>query len=260
MSGRTLPPLYPPPEPPLRRLRDHFGDRSDVANRAGEIIRAVTPPGPLAPAASARVMAAVRGSPGRGAWWLQRVVLAAATLVVVGATAAGAAAALDLIQLSWPPSRPQVTPLPPPAAPQRRPATRPAVAPAAPAPRSVVVPHARAAARAPEEPQPAQLEEARLLIDPHARAHRPQLPQEFARQYAGQEFTWKVNICVSPEGTVADARLANLVHPLLDHRLLGAIAGWQYQPARLNGRAVRSCTDVVYRLTVEPATDSSADR
>jgi hypothetical protein len=255
MSGRTQPPPNPPTEPPLRRLRDHFGDRSDVANRAGEIIRAVMPPGPLEPGASARVLSAVRGTPGRGAWWLQRVMLATATLVVVGATAAGAAAALDLIELSWPPGRPQVTPLPPPAAPVRRPAARPAIAPAAPAAPVVVARHARAAARAPEEPQPAQLEEARLLIDPHAREHRPQLPQEFARQHAGQEFAWKVNICVSPEGTVASARLAALVHPLLDHRLLSAIAGWQYQPARLNDRAVRSCTDVVYRLTVEPATD-----
>jgi hypothetical protein len=254
MSGRTLPPMYPPPEP-LRRLRDHFGDRSDVANRAGEIIRAVTPPGPLAPAASARVLAAVRGSPGRAAWWLQRVVLAAATLVVVGATAAGAAAALELIQLSWPPSRPQVTP--PPAAPQRRPAIRAPIAPPAPA---IVAPRPRATARAPEEPAPAQLEQARLLIDPRSRAHRPQLPQEFARQHAGKEFAWKVNICVSPAGTVASARLMELVHPQLDQRLLGTIAGWHYRPARLNGRAVRSCTDVVYRLTVEPATDRSADR
>ena len=253
MSGRALPPLCPPPEPPLRRLRDHLGDDSDVASRAGEIIRAVMPPLPLEPAASARVLSAVRGSPGRTAWWLQRAVLAAATLVVVGATAAGAAAALDLIQRSWP----QVTPLPTPRGlPEGGPpgATVTTLARAAPAapPRT---PRAReTTAAAP------QLEDARLLIDPHARAHRPQLPAEFVGRHAGQEFAWKVNICVSPEGTVASARLAAPVHPQLDRRLLRAIAGWRYQPARLDGRPVHRCADIVYRLTVEPARGRSAAR
>jgi hypothetical protein len=249
MSNRELPPLYPPPEPPLRRLRDHFGDRADVANRAGEIIRAVMPPAPLDPGAGARVLSAVRHSPGRGAWWLQRVVLAAATLVVVGATAAGAAAALDLIRLTWRPGSP------PPAAPANRPrAVR--AAPIAPVAPVVVTAGPRGHGRALVEPAPdqtLQLEEARLIIDPRARLHRPRLPDEFAQKHAGQEFSWQVNICVSPAGTVASARLAAPVHPVLDRRLLRAIGGWRYRPARLAGRAVRSCADVVYRLTVEPA-------
>jgi hypothetical protein len=249
MSHRELPPLYPPPEPPLRRLRDHFGDRADVANRAGEIIRAVMPPAPLDPGARARVLSAVRHSPGRGAWWLQRVVLAAATLVVVGASAAGAAAALDLIQLTWRPGPPPVTP----------PANRPRAvraAPIAPVAPVVVTAGPREHGPALVEPEPdqtPQLEEARLIIDPRAPLHRPQLPDEFAEKHAGQEFSWQVKICVSPAGTVASARLAAPVHPVLDRRLLRAIGGWRYRPARLEGRAVRSCADVVYRLTVEPA-------
>jgi outer membrane biosynthesis protein TonB len=251
---RSLQPPYPP-EPPMQRLRDHFGDRSDVANRAGEIIRAIVPPGPMAPAASARVLSAVRGGPGRGAWWLQRVALVVATLVVVGATAAGAAAALELIKLSWR-DGPQMTPLPPPP-----PAEHERPPPAAITPPAPVPPKPRPVEPTPAEPPPAmQLEDARLLIDPHARAHRPQLPAEFAQQHAGQVFTWKVNVCVSAAGTVDSARLAAPVHPQLDRRLLRTIAGWRYQPARLDGRPVRSCADVAYRLTVEPARGKRGER
>lgn len=245
MIGRTS-----PPSPPLR-LRDRFGDLQEVGNRAGALIRAVAVPLPLEPRASARILASLHGtaasarSPVRPPR-LERLVLAGAVLVALGASGVGAAAALGWIDLGGPGTAAEITPLPP--------APRPTVTPLPSGP--VPEPSGTApSARPGSAPPPAELalEPARLAIDPRAPGHRLALPGGFAARHAGQEFAWQLDVCVSPSGAVSSAKLVAPVHPQLDRRLLRAVAGWRYQPARIAGHAVRSCTQVVYRLAVEPA-------
>jgi hypothetical protein len=93
---------------------------------------------------------------------------------------------------------------------------------------------------------------AQLAIDPQAPAHRPVVSGEFWRAHKGEKFTWKVKICVGDGGQVRSVTLLERRHPVLDPEIARALGRWRYHPATRAGKAVPSCWNLVYRLTVEP--------
>lgn len=62
----------------------------------------------------------------------------------------------------------------------------------------------------------------------------PRFPMAVAAPVAGL-----LELVIDRSGAVESARLLDAVHPQYDSVLLGAAKKWQYQPARLDGRAVR---------------------
>jgi hypothetical protein len=229
------------------RLRDERVPGTPAA-RAGALIRAVPAPGPLTAAAQARVLAALGRSPWSfGALRLGRLLLPAATLLLIGASGFSAVAALEWMR------QPRLAPAvaPPPAAPAM-PAPRPALnAVAEAAPRPVV--QVGIGSGALGRPRETAFARAQLAIDPHAPGHRPQVPAEFWRAHVGEHFTWKMKICVSPVGRVQNTTLLQHHHPVLDREVVRAVEQWRYHPARRNGKAVASCWNLVYQLTVAPS-------
>jgi hypothetical protein len=240
--------------PAVPRLRDERADgdpRDPVVARAGELIRAVAPPPPLDPRADARVLAALGGNGDHGGWasWrlpLQRVLVLAAAVIALAATGAGAAAAIDWIRAVRVerPEPPLAPPPPAPVEPPRKPAARPAPPAAVAHPPTMVVET--------HSPVPAGtgFAKARRAIDPDARAYRPLVAPEFAKTHAGERFAWRVSVCISAAGEVISATTSDHVHPQLDGPILRAIERWKYIPAYQDGRPIRSCLLLAYRLTL----------
>jgi TonB family protein len=238
--------------PITTRLREHDrGPRPQDGElvRAGELIRAVSPPPPLTPAADARILAALRGA---GAAPLARRL--AMPLAAVVAIVAGGFASAGLGRLREPP-RPAIVPLP--QAPPR---------PAGPVV-SLAPPLAPAPAPAPERSS-ARLEDlaapegrgdgsgfvrARLAIDPGAAAFRVPLPEDLARPRSS--YAALVTICVSPAGEVTGVTIRQGAHKRLDRAIAATMRRWRYTPALRNGVAVRSCFDLRYHIDVPAAAD-----
>ena len=54
-----------------------------------------------------------------------------------------------------------------------------------------------------------------------------------------------LEIVIDEQGRVASAVIRESIHEAYDRRLVDAAAGWSYEPARLDGRAVK------YRKVIE---------
>jgi hypothetical protein len=260
MTGRA--PEGPPPAGadslagPPARLRDLptaaglAASTSGALVRAAAVVRAVPLPAPLSPAADARILAGLRRQQARGplagvGLRVGRVLLTGAALLLVVVSGVRALAALGWLRPLPPAPAPTIAAPVAPAAGLTHPPP-PTPAPQVAPPRPIV--HLSALAR----PREAAFTRARLAIDPHAPAHRPQVPAELWRAHVGENFTWKVKICVDPRGQVRDVALLQRRHPVLDREIARAIAQWRYHPAERAGVAVASCSVLVYQLAVEP--------
>jgi hypothetical protein len=241
----------------LRPLRDwEPGDAgsADVAARARALIRAIDSPGEVAPEAHARVLAtlaAARARPGLGTGRARRWLVPA--LAVVGNLGTGLAAAAALRWIHPAPAAPALgaesssaavahapVPIANPASTTVMLSPHPAALP----------PRRRGGVRATLPGR--NFVRARLAINPKDERHRPDISADFARAHAGEIFSWRVEICVSPEGEVASATLLDQIDPQLDHQVGRAIATWKYFPAQHGSRAVHTCTALSYRLAIEP--------
>jgi hypothetical protein len=225
---------------PPTRLRDEHG--AGPAARAGAVIRGVAVPPSLGPRADARITAALnRGATDRRLIGLLRLLVPAAALLLIAVTGVSAVAGLEWLRASRP--TPPLAAAPAPSLPPRPTPPR-----AAEVPRAVVRLGALPQRRRPE----AAFTRAQLAIDPRAPGHRPQVPAEFWRAHMGEQFAWKVKICVSASGQVRNVTLLNHLHPALDPEIARAIGQWRYHPASRAGRTVPSCWNLVYHLAVEP--------
>jgi TonB family protein len=65
--------------------------------------------------------------------------------------------------------------------------------------------------------------------------------------------TGVLELVIDAAGTVESARLIESVHPRYDESLLGAARKWQYQPAQLDGTAVRYSKRIQISLTPPPS-------
>jgi hypothetical protein len=256
MNHRTLNDPRAGQGPIERRLRDLSGDRDgpdgDRARRAGAMIRAMGAPPALGPQADSRILAAIRGERATvlSAWFRpRRLLVPGLTLLANVGMGLGAAAAMRWMQPA-PPAVPfadlSAASVPPVAVAV---ASAPTVtlSSSPPPPR-----HARRSGAGRPSTSKRDFLRARLAIDPRDERHRPEIPPEFARAHAGEVFTWRVQICVSPQGDVSGATVLDEVHPLLDREVGRAIATWKYFPAQHGHHAVHTCAALSYRLALEP--------
>ena len=61
-----------------------------------------------------------------------------------------------------------------------------------------------------------------------------------------------VNLCIAPDGSVASTSLrVSTKYAAYDAALVAAVAGWRYQPYRLDGAPVAACSTVRFVYTIE---------
>jgi TonB family protein len=232
-------PLQGPP-PRLREAAP--GD--PTLGRAAVLVRAVPAPRPLGPRAEARVRAALGGEARAAPHRWPHLLVPAAALLALAATGAGAAAAVAWMRRERPAE--VVTQSPRPAAVAALPRVT------APPPRPLIAIQETPARYVRRHPVRAAFARPELAIDPYHRDFRPILSAELARLYTGQDFKWKVKICVGRDGTVTSAQLLEHQHPALDRELAAALRTWRYRPATRAGRPVPACLGIAYQLRVAP--------
>lgn len=126
----------------------------------------------------------------------------------------------------------------------RRPAETPQSPTAKSAPPADVQSPAAGAETAPEpaprrvasRPKPMPKPKSRVTEPVQISRTQPQYP-ELARKLK-IEGVVVLKATVKPDGTVADVKLVNGVHPLLDGAAERAVSQWRYEPARVDGHAV----------------------
>ena len=94
-----------------------------------------------------------------------------------------------------------------------------------------------------------------LVFSPEARTLGPGDDAEGMPQFPGvlkATATGVLEVVIDAAGSVESARLVQSVHPRYDLLLLGAAKKWQYQPAQLDGTAVRYTKRIQITLAPPP--------
>jgi hypothetical protein len=96
----------------------------------------------------------------------------------------------------------------------------------------------------PPDPGAPAMAEARVIRKVAAEVPR------MLRSTVGTGWRYAASVCSDREGLVVSARLASATrhHAELDARVLDALLQWRYEPARLSGRPVPSCSLATLKL------------